>query len=432
MKKIKNMKKTAFLMLLSLITAFSAFSQEKYSLNDCYKIAIENYPLNKSKELNLKLSEQRIQNLKILTLPSVSLDARATYQSDVMTIGIEFPMLPPSGQPVFPAPPYHNIYTELNVQQTIWDGGYAKYQKKIEESDYQVEIKNIEIEANKLKEQVLESYFAILNLDQQNEVIALSINSLREQFKSIESAYKNGTITEVNVLQLQAEIIKLEQKLIEIESVKQTAYLVLYQLMGVDKAQEKKIMPITLNYVPNDTFTRYENELFELQKTKIDAYTNLLDVSKMPKIGAFAKIGYGNPGLNYFSGGWDTYYIVGANFTWKFFDWNETNRKKQIFTLQKNLIDNKEETFNKNINTLLKRQSGELEKLTSLIEKDKEIIEINTKIVENYNSQLKNGTITSSEYITQWNKALIAEITKKIHEIELEKAKALLELTTNK
>ncbi len=425
------MKKIYIVLFINIIISFTALSQEKYSLTDCYKIATENYPLNKSKELNIKLNEQKIENLKTVFLPSVSIDARASYQSDVMKIGVEFPMLPPSGQPVFPTPPYHNVYTELNIQQTIWDGGYSKQQKIIEEADFQVEIKNIEIEVNKLKEQILESYFLILNMEQQNEVISLSINSLKEQLKGLESAYKNGTSTEVNVLQLQAEIVKLEQKLIEIESGKKIAYTILYQLMGIEKEQEKEIAQTSINYVPNDSFTRYENELFSLQKTKIEAYSDLLSINQKPKVGAFAKLGYGNPGLNYFSGGWDTYYIAGVNFTWKFFDWNETNRKKQIFLIQKDLIDNKEETFNKNINTNIKKQSGELEKIEKLIEKDDELINMNKKIVENYNSQLQNGTITSSEYLNQWNKALIAEITKKIHELELEKVKAILELTMN-
>jgi outer membrane protein TolC len=406
-------------------------AQEKYTLEDCYRIAYTNYPLIKSKELNWKLNQTKIENLKVLYLPSVSIDARATYQSDVMTIGVEFPSLPAAAQPKFPEPPFHNVYADLNIQQTIWDGGYSKLQKKIEEIDVKSEIQNIEIETSKIKEQILEAFFLVQILEQQAQIIQLSVQSLKEQEKTVESAVLNGISTETSLIQMKAEILKLEQKLIEIEAGSQTAYLLLYETMNVEESEKKPIELLEIHYTPNDTFTRLENELFKVQKEKLNAYSEITMVSKSPKIGAFAKFGYGNPGLNYFSGGWDTYYIVGLNFSWKFWDWNETKRKQQIFSIQSQLIDNKEETFNKNIQTLIKKQESELEKLEKIISTDQELIKMNKSIVENYNSQLKNESITTSEYLTQWNKMLISELNKKLHEIELEKIKANLQLIMN-
>ena len=65
---------------------------------------------------------------------------------------------------------------------------------------------------------------------------------------------------------------------------------------------------------------------------------------------------------------------------------------------------------------------SQVDKILELIEKDKEIIELRRSIVRIFSSQLENGTITSSTYLTEFNALTRAELSYQLHLIELKEA----------
>ncbi len=92
--------------------------------------------------------------------------------------------------------------------------------------------------------------------------------------------------------------------------------------------------------------------------------------------------------------------------------------------VNKEMIDNQQELFNLNTNIELTQQQAEIEKVSSLIESDKTIIELQKKIVSAVDAQLKNGTITPSAYTQEITALYEAENNLKTHEIQLLLAKA--------
>ena len=143
----------------------------------------------------------------------------------------------------------------------------------------------------------------------------------------------------------------------------------------------------------------------------------------MPKLFAFAKGAYGNPGLNMFSDEWGPYYIAGINLQWRIYDWNTTKRNKQIATIQQKSVDIKRDVFNKQINTELIKQQSEINKLTQLLDTDEKIVKIRKNITRKSESRLKNGTITSVDYAEVVNKENNAIIQKKIRTLKIINAK---------
>jgi hypothetical protein len=71
-----------------------------------------------------------------------------------------------------------------------------------------------------------------------------------------------------------------------------------------------------------------------------------------------------------------------------------------------------------------KEAENEIEKYEELMLKDAEIIDLREKVLETTTSQLQNGAITSSEYITELNNLYEARIERKLHEVQLSLAKA--------
>ncbi|MCJ7757514.1 MAG: TolC family protein, partial [Gillisia sp.] len=66
----------------------------------------------------------------------------------------------------------------------------------------------------------------------------------------------------------------------------------------------------------------------------------------------------------------------------------------------------------------------EISKMEALIDADKEIIILREKVLKSATSQLKNGVITSSEYLTEFNSLYESMIDQKLHEIQLNLTKA--------
>src|SRR5699024_950182 len=83
-----------FIMILMAINPANAQSNSNVlSLDECYKLAKENYPLNNQYDLLKKSKEYSLENASKGYLPQFSIGGQATYQSDVTQIPIHLPNL---------------------------------------------------------------------------------------------------------------------------------------------------------------------------------------------------------------------------------------------------------------------------------------------------------------------------------------------------
>ena len=105
-------------------------------------------------------------------------------------------------------------------------------------------------------------------------------------------------------------------------------------------------------------------------------------------------------------------------------------RAKEILELNRKTIDTQKESFLLNTSINLKQYYNEIEKLNSLIEVDKKIIEIRTSVKESAKSQLENGVITSNDYIRELNAEDLAKQNLAVHKIQLLLAQQNYRLTS--
>jgi outer membrane protein TolC len=62
----------------------------------------------------------------------------------------------------------------------------------------------------------------------------------------------------------------------------------------------------------------------------------------------------------------------------------------------------------------------EIYKMETIIKTDMQIIHLREKVLQSSESQLRNGVITSSDYITELNNLFDAKTNQKVHETQLE------------
>lgn len=388
------------------------------TLEYCYSQAITNFPLAKQKELLPSASELRIKNLSTAFYPQVNINGLASYQSAVTEIPLNIPNMP------LPEMNKDMYKLTLDLTQTIYDGGATGKQKKLEDISLQVDQQSIEVELFKLKERVNALYFGVIIFQENAKLLMLLKDDISAKLTKIEAGVKNGIALSSNADVMKAEIIKIEQQLIEVDLNRKSSLNMLSELIG-SPVPESTVLSLPMVTIPagDSTTLRPETQLFELQTSRIDALKNIVSVKTMPRLTGFAQLGYGRPGLNMLSNEFDSFYMVGAKLTWNPWNWNQNKNEKQICEIQKSIISTQKDVFDKNLKILLDKELSDIKKNEALLVKDNEIVEIRARIVKTASSQLENGIITSTEYITEVNNEAVAKLNLETHKVQLVKAK---------
>lgn len=441
--------KIAFVILLTVNNIF-AQNGEQITLTQCYDEATKANPLYSTKDLYSKINTLQVSNVKTAYLPKVTLNAQATYQSDITKVDIPidkymqkvfeplveaFPNLaeylqsPPAME--IPSPKKDQYKATLDVNQVIYDGGITKLRKELEMSNLETDLQQVEVELYKIKERINKLYFAILLLQENRNTLQVMIDEIDKRLIILQSALRNGVTTQSNLDVLEAEKLKLQQKIIEID-INKTAALNGISILINRELSENTMVEIPNVEIANSQISRPENVLFELQSKKLDAATKLVSHKNYPMLYGFGQAGYGRPGFNMFSTTFDPFYIVGAKLSWNLWDWKQTSREKQIYSIQKEIITANKDAFEKNINMSLVNEKAKIDKYSEIINKDKEIIELRSRICKSSASKLENGIITSTDYITDLNAEMNAKISLKSHEIELIMSKINYNTTVGK
>jgi outer membrane protein TolC len=400
----------------------AAIAQQTIALDVCYEKAIANYPLMKQQALLQNANELTSKNLNKNFLPQMQINGQVSYQSDVTQVPFEG--IPQAGiEPFEPlSKDWYKIMLDLN--QVIYDGGATGNQKSIEEINHELEQQNLTVEEYKLKEQINQVYFNILLLKENKHILDLHVSTLMSKSKALESGVINGTILASNEDILKAEIILMEQSVMEIQIMISSTIAILneYTALNLNTQTEFEIPNPQVDF-SNFANLRPEYALFGIQQKKIEASKKLVGSKTLPTFSAFGQAGYGRPGYDMLENQFADFYMFGARLSWNFWDWNHGRQEKAILDINSKIIDSQKETFDKNTRIILNNKLAEIRKFEEFINRDAEIILLREKITKSISSQLDNGVITASEYLTELNAESKAKLDLEKHKIELAKAK---------
>ena len=393
------------------------------TLDDCYQKASANYPLLKDKALLTDASDLKVKNIQTNYLPQLSLNGQMTYQSDVTQVS-----LPPQIGISVPGSPKDQYKVTLDAQQVIFDGGITQAQKKLEQASVATDVQQIEVDLVKVKEQVNNTYFYILILDKNRDLLSNTLNVITDRMKTTKSAVQNGVLMQSDLDALEAEELNTRQKLADIEINRKAAINILNILTGESFNDSSKLTLPETSETDTAKNKRPEYGYFDLAEQRLDAAGKVSNTSLMPKLYAFGQVGYGKPGLNMLSDKFNSYYVVGASLKWNFWDWNKSHREKQIYAIQKNQIENKRANFDKGLSIDLQNKQSAIEKYRETISNDQKIVTLRERITKTASSRLDNGVITSTEYLLELNNETMAKINLETHKIQLVQAETMYQL----
>jgi len=408
------MKKSGLYALLFITSA--VFAQEQLSLNQCYQLLDKNYPMLKQNELFEKQSSIDSEIITNKTLPQLNLEAQATYQSEVTQVPIPNTGIDPLNKDQYRA--------TATLNQLIYNDGFINASLEAKSAHLKTQKKQIEVNLYALKKEVNQLYFSILLLQEKKALLNAKKDQLNSRISEVKSGIEYGVILPASDKVLEAELIKIQQQFDEIGFNKKSMLNTLSSLIGFDLNDDIILENPHLEVAISNQINRPEIDLFNLKKEEIQANEQLLSKQKAPKLFGFATGGYGNPGLNMLDNSFTGFYTVGLKLNWNVFDWNSNKKERQSLSINKDIIDNETEIFNLNTNMELRQQELEMKKIETFIASDSNIIALRKDVLQSAESQLKNGVITSSAYITELTHLFEDENNLKTHIIQLLLVKA--------
>lgn len=394
-----------------LLFCISVANAQTLTLEESYQLAKQNYPVIQRHDLIAKTKQYNIENASKGWLPQINVIAQATYQNEVTELPIKLPnmVIEPLSKDQY------KVYAD--VQQTIYDGGMISNQKKMAEINAEIEHQKTEVESDKLEERINQIYFGVLQTDEQLQQIELTKADIQNALKKAEAQLKNGVILRSNVDVLKAQLLNLDQKQIELQTVRKS-FLDMLSVFINKPLNENTELQNPEKILLTDTNNRPELKLFDLQKQALETQKSILNSKNLPKLGAFFQGGYGKPGFNMLKNEFDAFYIGGIRLNIPITGFYTKKNDLALIELQQNEVDIQKENFlfNQQFQTL--QNNNELEKIQKLIDKDQELILLRESIKKASLAQLENGVITTSDYLRELNELDRARNQKILHEIQ--------------
>lgn len=390
------MKRILILIINYSLLISSSAAQESLGLQKAYDLAQQNYPLIKQRELIKQTTQYSIDNLSKGYLPQLSISGQATYQSEVTQVKIPVP-----GVTIDPLS--KDQYKLLaDVSQLVYDGGVIKEQKTIQQLNAESEQQKVDVELYKLKERINQLFLGVLFLDEQLKQVDLVKSDLNNGIKRVQAQVDNGVAFKSNLNVLKAELLKAEQRAIELKASRKGFIDVLGLFINQnlpDNISLERPQPAVIT----EDIQRPELKLFSAQQKLLGSQFRMIDAKNRPRAGLFFQGGYGRPGLNFLKNEFNFFYTTGVRLNWSFGGLYTQKKEKTVIELNQKIIDIQKEVFLLNTNTQLKQQQSEIDKLQQLIATDKDIIDLRVKVKDAAKAQLENGVITANDYLREVN-----------------------------
>ncbi len=415
-KPLKTQKMKKILITLTFLLAgylTKAQTTAPLNIDSCYAWAKKQYPLTRQRGLIEKTRDYTVSNAAKGYLPQFSINGQGTYQYPVISIPIDIHI--PGLNFAFPTYTNYEYNVHGEVDQTIYDGGIIKQQKQLQQSGADIQQQSLEVQLYTLKDRINQLFFGALLINEQLKQNALIQKDLQNDIDNMQAAIANGTALSSSLDELQAELIQQQQNEINLKSSRK-AYLDMLSLF-INKPVDTLETPPDI--VVSATIKRPELSLYDYQKKNDDVQMKIINATNRPKFSFFLQGGYALPGLNEFDANPAFYYIGGLRLSWILGGLYTMHNQKQLLLVDQQSIDAERETFLFNTNLTMLQQNENITNDQQLINKDNDIVSKRNAVTITSRAQLKGGTITIHDYITELDAEDQAKQSLLLHRVQL-------------
>ncbi len=421
------------LLLTSLLASLAVCAQP--SVERCKEMAREHYPLIRRYGLIEQSRDYTLSNAARAWLPQVTLSGQATLQSDVVSWPEEFEsMLAMQGLDM-PGIRRDQYKMQIDVQQTLWDGGKSRTDRAIAESEAAQERMSTEVELYAVDSRVEDIYFGILLMQEQQRQIGEMMQRLQTNLDHMNVLVENGMVMQADADAVEVQLLTQRQSLGQVEARLQSFRRILGLFIGEELGEAPLPMPVAEEPVGYDS-ERPELRLMDAQMALLQAREQMVDVSLAPRVALFAQGYYGYPGLNMFenmvSHRWTLNGIVGVRMNWNISSlYTSKTSRRQLQNARDNVMLQRE-VFAFNSRLQAEQESAEVRRIREAIADDDRIVALRSRVREAAEARLQEGMIDTHDLLGTISDETSAKIARSTHQIELVKAIYDLKHTLNK
>ncbi len=421
------------LLLTSLLASLAVCAQP--SVERCKEMAREHYPLIRRYGLIEQSRDYTLSNAARAWLPQVTLSGQATLQSDVVSWPEEFEsMLAMQGLDM-PGIRRDQYKVQIDVQQTLWDGGNSRTDRAIAEGEAAQERMSTEVELYAVDSRVEDIYFGILLMQEQQRQIGEMMQRLQTNLDQVNALVENGMAMQADADAVEVQLLTQRQSLGQVEARLQSFRRILGLFIGEELGEAPLPMPVAEEPVGYDS-ERPELQLMDAQMALLQAREQMVDVSLAPRVALFAQGYYGYPGLNMFenmvSHRWTLNGIVGVRMNWNISSlYTSKTSRRQLQNARDNVMLQRE-VFAFNSRLQAEQESAEVRRIREAIADDDRIVALRSRVREAAEVRLQEGMIDTHDLLGKISDETSAKIARSTHQIELVKAIYDLKHTLNK
>ena len=363
-------------------------------------------------------ADLRRTSLQRELLPSVSALATGQYVSDVPSIG---------GVPMVP---YQQYDAYVTVRQRLIDPSRAP-RRAVEDAQLDEAVARVRGNVWQQRQQVNDAFFTLLALDAERRTLRAAMTDLETQRRQAATRLAAGATLAGEVALLDAELLRRRQTLDEIDANRDAARAVLGSLVGrpVDADAALALPDLATAAAAARTRldslrTRPEYAQFDGTRALLDARAKQSTRSDLPRLSAFARSGYGRPGINPLARDFQSYWIAGLQLEWNPDLWGATRRDAEVQRLQRDIVSADEAQFTDQLQRVVQRDLAAIDRLARALVSDDDIIALHDRVAAEARRRFAEGSITAGELVDRETDLLTARTARDLHRVRLEEARA--------
>lgn len=327
---------------LIICCIFSGFisTTQALTIKEAVKNSLENNKQILAQYKQVDIARERIAESKSSYYPRLSIGADYTYYDKNRDIFL------PDGDSALMGLK-NNYLFDFTVNQLLFDWGKRSNQVKLKRNNYLIELEKLRNLENQIIFNIKEYFYRIDYLKNNIYAHKFSLETAKEDLKVAKLKYKDGKISEYEVLRAEVEVVNSKPTLVWLENALKIAYRELEILIGT--TFESTSINSDLDYkfpeITEDTILKkalqYNSsiQLIDLEKKTLQYRLKIESTSNKPKIEGFYSFEYLNPLTNVDE--WDEINVVGVKASIPFFDGFKTSSRKRqnTLSLEKNTIE---------------------------------------------------------------------------------------------
>jgi len=394
----------------------NAYTQQTITLQDAINQAIQHYPISKQKDLTKQLGKLNEKIISNKFLPQMDIVGQATYQSEVTVFALP-------GGPSIPAMSKDQYSFGPSVNYSLTNHNEIKTENELDAAKTELSLNQYDIDQQRLKERITNLFANILIQQKNKEIQFLRKSDLNTQLKKISSGVSDGSTLKSNQLVFESEILVSDQHIEDIDATLLGMIQEINILTGLQLNNKTEFQLNKITTIDSSAINRPELRVFQSQEKVLSLQKSLIKKQEKPTVYLLGQGLYGRSGYNILNNDFRPYGIAGLGLNWSLNNLMTSPKKEKTIDINQQLVNRQHELFSMNLEASLASKSAEINKYPDIISKDEQIVEKRKQILKVVASQLENGAITSTEYLTELNAENSAELNMLLHQVQSEIAK---------